>query len=63
MEKIIVMLVRIRSVSFRAIPLFFIFLTAISVKIGQGRKMKALLIEWLEKVDSPHLEEVKNRGI
>lgn len=31
--------------------------------VRQGEKKKALLIEWLEKVDSPHLEEVRNRGI
>jgi len=30
---------------------------------AQGEKMKALLVEWLEKVDSPHVEEVKKREV
>jgi arylsulfatase A-like enzyme len=31
--------------------------------VGQGEKMKADLVEWLEKVGSPHLDEVKKRRI
>ncbi len=31
--------------------------------VKQGEKMKALLIQWLKKVNSPHLEEVKKRRI
>jgi hypothetical protein len=31
--------------------------------VHQGEKMKALLIEWLQKVNSPHLAEVKKRAI
>jgi arylsulfatase A-like enzyme len=31
--------------------------------LDQGEKMKALLIQWLEQVNSPHLEEVKERKI
>jgi len=30
---------------------------------AQGKKMKALLVEWLREVDSPHLEEVKKRKV
>jgi len=29
----------------------------------QGETMKALLVEWLKSVDSPHLEEVKKRKV
>ena len=29
----------------------------------QGEAMKALLVDWLEKVESPHVEEVRNRAI
>lgn len=31
--------------------------------VAQGEKMKALLSKWLERVESPHLEEVKRRKI
>jgi arylsulfatase A-like enzyme len=31
--------------------------------VEQGQAMKALLVEWLRRVDSPHLEEVRNRAI
>ena len=31
--------------------------------VQQGQAMKALLVAWLRKVDSPHLEEVRNRAI
>jgi len=31
--------------------------------LQQGERMKALLVDWLREVDSPHLEEVKKRGI
>ncbi len=31
--------------------------------VQQGEAMRALLIEWLRQVDSPHLEEVRSRAI
>ncbi|MBD3174032.1 MAG: sulfatase-like hydrolase/transferase [Armatimonadia bacterium] len=31
--------------------------------VAQGERMKALLVEWLQSVDSPHAEEVRRRPI
>ena len=31
--------------------------------LQQGERMKAMLIEWLKQVDSPHLDEVKKLTI